>query len=133
MAEKGATLETQHLKLAGLTQRPDALVVYSGHNEFLARFSSSTRVSYYVDEPSYRRGRAWLLHSAGLSPFCTLVLETLEKRRVSLIATRSLGTIENVVGRPVCTPEEASAVVADFHGHSRRSSRTACESAACRS
>ena len=45
LAEKGATLEAMHLKLAGLTRRPDALIVYSGHNEFLARFSLSNRVA----------------------------------------------------------------------------------------
>ena len=45
LAEKGATLEAMHLKLAGLTRRPDALIVYSGHNEFLARFSFSNRVA----------------------------------------------------------------------------------------
>jgi hypothetical protein len=115
LAEKGANLETMHLKLARLTERPDALIVYAGHNEFLARFSLSNRVSYYVDEPSWRRGRAWLDRAARFSHFCTLVLENLEKRRLSVIPARSLGTIENVVGRPVCTPEEASAVVSDFH------------------
>ena len=36
LAEKGATLEAMQLKLAGLTRRPDALIVYSGHNEFVA-------------------------------------------------------------------------------------------------
>ena len=35
LAEKGATLEAMHLKLASLRHRPDALIVYSGHNEFL--------------------------------------------------------------------------------------------------
>ncbi len=52
LAEKGATLESMHLKLTRLTRRPDALVVFSGHNEFLARFSLSNRVAYYFDEQS---------------------------------------------------------------------------------
>ena len=39
LAENGATLEAMHLKLARLTRRPDALVIFSGHNEFLSRFS----------------------------------------------------------------------------------------------
>ena len=33
-AEGGATLEEVHRKLAGITYRPDALVLFSGHNEF---------------------------------------------------------------------------------------------------
>ena len=52
LAEKGATLEAMHLKLARLTRRPDALIVYSGHNEFLARFSLSNRVAHYDDDRS---------------------------------------------------------------------------------
>ena len=51
LAEKGATLEAMHLKLASLPRRPDALIVYSGHNEFLARFSFANRVLYYDDDP----------------------------------------------------------------------------------
>ena len=49
------------------------------------------------------------------SPLYTLVLENLEKYRVSVIAAGSLGAMETIVGRPVCTPNQANAVVADFH------------------
>ena len=42
-------------------------------------------------------------------------METVKKRRLSVIPARSLGTVENVIGRPVCTVEEARAVIADFH------------------
>ena len=115
LAEKGATLEAMHLKLASLTKRPDALVVYSGHNEFLARFSLSNRVAYYFDERSPGRGGPWLKHTGRISALYTLVLENVQKQRVGVIPALSLGAMETVVGRPVCTPEEASAVVADFH------------------
>ncbi len=46
-----------HWKLAGLTRRPDILIVYSGHNEFLARFSPLNRVAYYDDERSLAPGQ----------------------------------------------------------------------------
>ena len=115
MAEKGATLEMMHLKLAKLTRQPDALIIYSGHNEFLGRFPVENRVSFYVDEPSLRRSRAWIMRAARISSLYTLVLETVKKRRLSVIPARSLGTVENVIGRPVCTVEEARAVIADFH------------------
>jgi len=114
LAEKGATLEAMHLKLAALTRRPDVLIIYSGHNEFMARFSPSNRVAYYDDERSPGRGRAWLKRAQGISPLCALVAENLEKQRVGTIPTRSLGAMEVVVGRPSCTPAEAKAVVADF-------------------
>ena len=130
LAEKGATLEAMHQKLAGLTRRPDMLIVYSGHNEFLARFSLWNRVAYYDDERSLRRGGVWLKHAQEISPLCTLIAENLEKQRVGMIPARSLGVMEVVVGRPFCTLAEASAVVADFQ---RRldSIVTGCEQIGC--
>ena len=38
LAWLGESLEKQHHKLAGLKHRPDAMIIYSGHNEFAARF-----------------------------------------------------------------------------------------------
>jgi len=115
LAEKGATLEAVHRKLAGLSRRPDALIVYSGHNEFLARFSLSNRMSYYDDEPWSRRRGAWLERAGRISPLFTLVAENLEKQRVGMVPTKNFGPVETLVGRPVCSPAEADAVVADFH------------------
>lgn len=115
LAEEGATLEAMHRKLAGLSRRPDALIVYSGHNEFLARFSLSNRMSYYVDEPWARRRSAWLERAGRISPLFTLVAQNLEKQRVGMIPVNNFGPVETLVGRPVCSPAEAAAVVADFH------------------
>ncbi len=114
LAEKGATLEAMHLKLAGLTRRPDALIVYSGHNEFLARYSLWNRVAFYEDDAS-RGPREGLLRAAGrLSPLIQLARENLEKQQVGTIPARSLGDVETVVGRPVCTAADAGLVLADF-------------------
>jgi hypothetical protein len=115
LAQNGATLEAMHLKLARLTRRPDALVVFSGHNEFLARFSLSSRVAHYSDERSFWRRKAWLEGVGRFSPLYTMVLENLEKYRVSVMAAGSLGAMETIVGRPVCTSDQANAVVTDFH------------------
>lgn len=60
LAEKGATLEAMHKKLALLTERPDAIVIFCGHNEFLSRFSLANRVVYYSDERLEQRGQVWL-------------------------------------------------------------------------
>ena len=38
LAREGATLEEMHQKLEGIKHRPDVLIVFSGHNEFQARF-----------------------------------------------------------------------------------------------
>ncbi len=62
LGREGGTLETMHPRSslvdpAGL----DVLIVYSGHNEFPARFSPSrTGVAYYDDERVQARGRSWL-------------------------------------------------------------------------
>jgi hypothetical protein len=39
LARRGATLEEMHQKLGRVEHRPDVLVVYSGHNEYQARFA----------------------------------------------------------------------------------------------
>src|SRR5262249_53892462 len=40
LAWLGESLEQQHRRLAGIRRRPDAVIVYSGHNEFVARFEN---------------------------------------------------------------------------------------------
>ena len=114
LAEKGATLESMHQKLARLAYRPDALIVYSGHDEFVTRFSWLHRAAYYDDEPISSRHWDALQRLAGVSPLFRLVRENLEMQRVGLIPTRMFGPRETLIGRPVCTPEEAAAIVADF-------------------
>ena len=76
LAEMGATLEAMQLKLAGLTRRPDAMIVYSGHNEFLGRYAFSKRTAYYDDDPSLRRNIAWQDAIGRLSPCCALHAKT---------------------------------------------------------
>ena len=115
LAEKGATLEAMHQKLAGLTERPDALIIFSGHNEFLARFSMANRVAYYPDDQLFWHPGAWLERAGRFSPLYTLAQESLEKYRASVMPAQSVGAIETIVSRPVCTPDEANATVADFH------------------
>ena len=101
LAEKGATLETMHLKLARLTHRPDALIVYSGHNEFLARFSLSNRVLYYDDERLQSWGRTWLESLARLSAVARLARENLEKQQVGLVPAYAFGAL-GINDRPSC-------------------------------
>ncbi len=57
----------------------------------------------------------WLKLAGRFSHLCTIILEDLEKYRVSVVAAGSLGAMETIVGRPVCTPDQAKAVLADFH------------------
>ena len=57
-ATGGAILETMHKKLAGLTYRPDALMVYVGHNEFQGRYAWMREVDHYLGRRPCARGRA---------------------------------------------------------------------------
>ncbi len=114
LAENGATLEAMHQKLASLNRRPDVLIVYSGHNEFLARFPPENRVAYYDDELPRARGETWWHRVCQLSPFLTLLRENLAKERVGVIPARGLSTMETIVGRPVCTQAEADALMVNF-------------------
>ncbi|HKI21501.1 MAG TPA: hypothetical protein VKA15_26635 [Isosphaeraceae bacterium] len=114
LAERGATLESMHRKLSRLTRKPDALIVYSGHNEFLARFSLANQVFYYDDERSLQYRSARLEQISRVSPLLTLVKENLERERVRVIPSLSLGALDRAVGRPVCEPATAARVVADF-------------------
>jgi hypothetical protein len=114
LAEKGATLETMQLKLARLSRRPDALIVYSGHNEFLARYSFSNRVAYYDDDPLLSSQGGWQSAVGRVSPLVRLTRESLEKQQMGIIPALNFGSIETVVGRPVCPPSEAEVIFADF-------------------
>jgi len=112
----GATLEMMHNLLAGLTYRPDALIVYVGHNEFQGRFAWALNVDYYVDEdrgPLLPVPDVLVMKSLlRFSPLCQLVMETRERQRLDMMPPREL--VHELVDRPVCTAAEASAIYADF-------------------
>jgi lysophospholipase L1-like esterase len=49
-ARAGWTLEQMHQRLAGLKYRPDAVIIYAGHNEFASRFGWSHSAPYYLED-----------------------------------------------------------------------------------
>jgi hypothetical protein len=114
LAEMGATLEAMQLKLAGLTRRPDAMLVYSGHNEFVGRYPFSNRMAYYDDDPSLRRNVAWQTAVERLSPLLRLARENLDKQQSAIIPALNSSAIETVVGRPLRAPSEVDLLFADF-------------------
>lgn len=114
LAEKGASLEMMHHKLAALERWPDVLIIYSGHNEFLARFSPEIRTVYYDDERPAARAWASLERAASVSAIFYLARENLEQERVGLVPSRALGTVERTIGRPAATAAESQAVFTDF-------------------
>lgn len=114
LAEPGASLEIMHKKLATLTEKPDILIVYSGHIEFQARFLWLKIVPYYVDEfPAVPSRRVLLAEASRISPLSGLIEETLEKYRLSIPPPPPVNARE-IIDHPMCSPAEADDLAADF-------------------
>jgi hypothetical protein len=112
LASSGETLERQHRKLATLRRRPDALIVYCGHNEFSARLPWSREVAYYVDAglPS-----TWEWFVAGVesfSPVCGLIRRGVETCRIAIPPPR--GGDRVLADSPACTRAEYDLLLTDF-------------------
>lgn len=112
-AKGGATIKMMHEGLAALGYRPDALIVYVGHNEFATRFPWMREPGgYYEDDMPALYSPAALTSLLRLSPLCRLALETWDRQRVGLrpphIPTRTL------VDQPLYTTGEYAAILADF-------------------
>ncbi len=112
-AKGGACLAEMHNRLAGLTYRPDALILYVGHNEFQARYPWMREVDWYYhdDLPSLSSPRS-LTALLRYSPLCRLVLETWEHQRLGKRPPHWV--TRELIDRPVCTAEEAGQILADF-------------------
>jgi tetratricopeptide (TPR) repeat protein len=111
----GAILKTMHQKLAGLTYRPDALMVYVGHNEFQGRYAWMRDVDYYLDDDPVQLTVARLprlLPILRYSPLCQLLDETRERQRLDSLPQRIV--TRKLVDRPMCTAAESQAIAADF-------------------
>jgi tetratricopeptide (TPR) repeat protein len=112
-ATGGANLAMMHHRLAGLTYRPDVIILYVGHNEFQSQYAwMRTSGYYYFDERPelYSSGSfAGLLRH---SPLCRLALESWERQRVSQRPPSRV--TREMVDRPLCTAEEAGQILADF-------------------
>ncbi|MBX6313197.1 MAG: hypothetical protein IRY99_09825 [Isosphaeraceae bacterium] len=112
LAKSGCRLEEAIQSLAALRRRPDAILLYSGHNEFQARYALARSVRHYRDEfPKPRRDLRAL--AARSSPVGALIDETLERNQLALPPPpRSPRALVDV---PTCTPEEYESIRSEFH------------------
>ena len=110
LAWLGESLEMQHRKLATLKRRPDAVIIYSGHNEFASRFEEE-RDPWLDEEP-----RTWLFQrvyqATLISPFCRLVYEVISKNRLD--SPPPLSGRHQLIDPPLCSPSESAEILADF-------------------
>jgi hypothetical protein len=112
-ARGGATIRQMHERLADLTYRPDALILYVGHNEFESRFPWMREPGgYYHDDMPALYSPAALLAALRLSPLCRLVLETWDRQRIDLRPPRT--ATRELIDQPIYTPDEYAAILAEF-------------------
>ena len=114
-AKGGATLKMMHQKLGDLTYRPDALMLYVGHNEFQGRYPWMREVPHYLDDNQVPSGAPRLSRLASIlafSPLCQLLADTREHQRLDSLPPRIV--TRDLVDRPVCTVAEFQAIIDDF-------------------
>ena len=111
-AESGVCLEQAVLRVETLKRRPDALIVFAGHNEFQARYGWSRNVRHYVEEGP-ESPLALLELARECSATAHLILATLDRyygeTPAPKYATREL------VDHPICAPKEYAYLREDFH------------------
>jgi hypothetical protein len=110
LAWLGDSLEQQHRKLAALSRRPGMVIIYSGHNEFAARYEEE-RDAWLDEEPRNRLIRPF--HRASLySPFCRLAYEVISRNRLDVAPP--LRGRHQLIDPPQCSPAEAEEICVDF-------------------
>jgi hypothetical protein len=109
LAGLGASLTDQHKRLAGVRQRPAAVIVYAGHNEFTGRFEEERSVD--LDEAPASSLLHGLYRLSLGSPFCRLIYESLSKNRLD---GPPLTHHHHLIDAPMFTPSEAADVVDNF-------------------
>lgn len=109
-ANLGKNLEEMHAGLVGLKRRPDALIIYSGHNEFLSRFEDSRDAGYSEAPEGAFLNRLYQLSLH--SPFCMWVYETVRKHRLGGRPPRV--NHHRLIDAPAFTPSEYRQILADF-------------------
>lgn len=109
LAEDGATLERAARRLDALKRRPDAVIVYAGHNEVCGRFPLGRAVPHYLDETTWAdRVSAWVRRA---SPLDRLIQEGIDGQRRDSTPSHDDRRLVDV---PACTPEESAHLLDDF-------------------
>ena len=111
-AAPGLSLQSMHAKLAGITRRPELVILYAGHNEFQSRFDWAHAAYQYADEtPPIAQTLESL--AGRVSPLIRLIQETSRTLKVSTpppgVVTRRL------VDVPVYSPEQYAERLTEFN------------------
>jgi lysophospholipase L1-like esterase len=110
-ARAGWTLEQMHQRLAESRQRPDAVILYAGHNEFASRYGWSWEVPYYLDSPRPGWPSRLFAYVAARSPLCRFLREA---RDQALIAQQPPLRLRRLADAPSHTAAEHQERLDDF-------------------
>jgi hypothetical protein len=112
-AHSGVHLEWAFGRLGGLSRRPDAVLVYAGHNEFQARVGWERNVDHYAKEkPRRPLGEVFLEAAARHSSLVTLVRRSIDRR--TLYFPPPPRVTRTLVDQPAVSREEYATILADF-------------------
>jgi lysophospholipase L1-like esterase len=109
-ARAGWTLEQMQQRFGQITNRPDVVVLYAGHNEFASRYGWSYSAPYYDDEPSFLGLRAVANRLRAASSVAQLLDEV---RQRSDVAAPPRPERRSVVDVPSCTTAQYAERLAD--------------------
>ncbi|MDB5351436.1 MAG: hypothetical protein JWN86_2683 [Planctomycetota bacterium] len=112
LASPGAPLEGMHKQLYKLKRRPDVVLIYSGHNEFQARFAWSRDVNYYDDDVRPKPGPPPWVRVTRYSAVCRMALDAIEARKISIPPPPRV--TRELIDRPCCSRAEYDEVLALF-------------------
>ncbi len=112
IALAGDTLQLQHRRLAEIDRRPSAVIIYCGHTEIAARYSTFREFDYYLD--LQRPIVAWPFSDmAGrISPLCGLIRKTADEHLVGVALAPRIR--RPLVESPTYSSSEYSDCLADF-------------------
>ncbi|MGO8902512.1 MAG: hypothetical protein ACLQU5_29830 [Isosphaeraceae bacterium] len=111
-AQSGTRLEQMHQKLASLTHRPDAIIVYAGHNEFYARHAWTHEVSpYYLDDRIPLAPEPFRKIAGRCSRLIRLIDEAIDREQVAAPPPR---LVRRLIDAPSHTSQEHAELLADF-------------------
>jgi lysophospholipase L1-like esterase len=112
LATSGSTLAAQQSCLSWLSNRPEVLLIYCGHNEITARIEVNRDTHHYFDE---QLPTAWTVITEqieAISPVCGLIRDTAEKCRVAIPPPRNGNRA--LIDVPAYTAIEFAALLVDF-------------------
>ncbi len=110
-ASNGSVLRPMVERLATLEHRPDAVLLYSGHNEFQSKFGWSRVVDYYPEDRRIRP-RSLVDRLCAQTPLLRLIGASIQKQRIDLPPSP---VRRSLVDRPTVTADEYATLRSDYH------------------